>query len=313
MESLFTPRAPWIAALATALVTYIGARLALRHGWIDRRTGDQAARKPRITPVPLVGGPALLIGIIVAGLVLPGSGVDEPPWVALCAALALGLVDDLRAQGLTPRVKFGGQILVAAALALDPRIGLPLESGSRALVFTVALVSQNAINTFDNADGAAGSLALVGLFPVAAVRGALVGFLPFNIVRWRRGHADRVPWAYLGDSGTHFLGVWIAAVPAAWPVLVLPVLDLARLSRLRVARGRAPWEGDRCHLAHRLLAADWPGPIVALTLAAVGGLPVLGARISTEGALAGTLGCVLAFLILVQGTPDPEASGGQDL
>ncbi|MFT5052622.1 MAG: UDP-GlcNAc:undecaprenyl-phosphate GlcNAc-1-phosphate transferase [Chlamydiales bacterium] len=302
-----------VAALVAALATLMGSRVALRHGWIDHRGGEQVARKPRTVPVPLVGGAALLLGFVVAAnIALDAGAVERPgdpmawPWLALAAAFTLGLIDDLRREGLSARVKFGGQVLVASALALDPALAVPMQPGARGLVFVVALVAQNAINTFDNADGAATSLALVGLFPVAVVRGALLGFLPFNLLGWRRAAGARVPLAYLGDSGSHLLGVCIAAVPAAWPVLVLPVLDLARLSRLRLARGRAPWQGDRSHLAHRLMAADWPGPMVALTLAAVGGLPVLGALTSTEGAVAGVLGCVLAFSVLVAATPDPE-------
>ena len=103
-----------------------------------------------------------------------------------------------------------------------------------ALLFALgAVVATNAVNTFDNADGAAGmlvALAALASDPIAAA--ALVPFLVLNL--WRRGDGEVA--AYLGDSGSHLLGLWVLITPAAWPVLVLP------LARPGAARRRAPDE-----------------------------------------------------------------------
>lgn len=250
----------WLLAFSTSLIaTPVLARIALGIGWIDHRDG-QEGRKLREAPVPLVGGAALLLALIVA----TAWGGPAWPWPALLAAFLLGTVDDLLPAGLDPLRKMGGQVVVAALLAfLSPAVGR--DSGE---VFLLALLAMNAVNTWDNADGAAGGLALVAL-PLSPLGGAAAGFLPWNTTR-----GSGVPSAYLGDAGSHLLGVAIASQPGAEWVLVLPLLDLARLAVVRLRAGSRPWRGDRRHLAHGLEAAGMaPLPIAGL-LALLAGLPV---------------------------------------
>jgi UDP-GlcNAc:undecaprenyl-phosphate GlcNAc-1-phosphate transferase len=274
------PSSPWSAALAgwsvTLALTWLLARLAPRLGWVDAGDGG---RKTQREPLPLVGGPAIALGLLAAwalgaragaGLAawLPGLAV---PWVGpgLAAAFLLGLVDDLRPRGLGAAAKLAGQALCGALLAWplliggQPLIGLALVGGT--------LVALNALNTYDNADGAAGALALLALAPtLPAGAAAVAGFLPFNVRRADgRALAGRLPRAILGDAGSHLLGMLVLVTPAAWPVLALPLLDLARVSVERLRAGSRPWRGDRRHLAHRLERRGLPPARVALLLAVV--------------------------------------------
>ncbi len=83
------------------------------------------------------------------------------------------------------------------------------------------------------------------------------------------------PLAYLGDGGSHLLGMALLVVPGAWPALGLPLLDLARVALERARAGEAPWRGDRRHLAHRLERRGL-GPVpVALILWITAALPLL--------------------------------------
>lgn len=292
-----TPAAA-LSALAAALVaTPLLAAAARRTGWVDRRSGSQAGRKPRRTPVPTVGGAALLAGLAAASL----AGGPELCWPALLAAFAVGTVDDLLATGLGPAAKLAGQGVAALLLAQGAQ-GEALEPLVTALV---AVVAMNAVNTYDNADGTAAGLAAVGLWggPGAA---AALGFLPWNLVA-RRG-AERAPVAYLGDAGSHVLGVLFAASPAAWPFLALPLADLARLSFVRRARGRPPWSGDRLHLAHRLAAAGLGPVAVAAALTAAAAPPWAARALLAEPAAVavGVAATLAAFGALWAATPDPE-------
>ena len=90
-------------------------------------------------------------------------------------------------------------------------------------------------------------------------------FLATNLIRERRGSPGEVR-AYLGDSGSHLLGMLVLMTPAAWPVLVLPLFDLARLCVVRTRAGSAPWVGDRRHLAHRLARSGLPRLAVPVAL-----------------------------------------------
>lgn len=309
---------PLVTAGAAAFVaTRALAQLALRYGWIDRRDGIEAARKPREAPVPPVGGVAIVLcaslaSLLSAGLAFQGwtSAVEwtrSVPWPAFVAALALGAWDDR--QGLEPLPKVLGQTGVAALLAME--IMLKGGDGVAAGVLACAvLVAINVLNTWDHADGFAGSCAAIGLW--GSVPGAAcLGFLPWNTVLRRRRGGESVPWAYLGDGGSHALGVLFAAHPAAWPVLVVPLADLARVVVLRIAAGQGPWVGDRRHLGQRLERAGW-APSAGAAAAATCVLPA--AWMGAGGALIG----VALYLLLLAGTrqvkigADPQADDSCD-
>ena len=267
----------WFAAAAvTALCAAVLARVAARVGWLDQATPQTAHRKLQVRPMAPVGGAAILLGMLaLVALGVPRADLTIDldlrllpalawsAWPAAALAFALGWVDDLREHGLDWRAKLLGQMIVAFVL-VEPLIEVG-DSDSAMLFFIVTVIAQNAWNTFDNADGVATSVGAVALAPFAPPLAAvLLGFLPFNL-KLGRGRAH----ACLGDAGSHLIGVLIVAHPGAWPALVLPLADLARLSVVRWRAGSRPWIGDRRHLAHRLQRAGL-GPLqVVLLLVAI--------------------------------------------
>jgi len=311
MNLSFDNIAPWIAFAVTAAATPLLAHIALRSSWIDRRDGELAERKPRTRPVALVGGAALLFGLIAFSLAAPPGGGHRLPWMALGGAFLLGLGDDLKRGGFPPLAKFMGQIGVGVLLALEPG----LEWQERILRGVLCVVAQNAVNTFDNADGASTSLGLLACAPHPGARAALLAFLPFNLLLGRGSGPRRVPLAYLGDSGSHLLGVLFAWLPGAEIALLLPLLDLGRLVVVRWRAGQAPWLGDRRHLAHRLEAAGLSPVGVALALVVIAAPPfltpgLLGASLTPDSALAlGVLASLALFSAAVVWTPTPKSAG----
>ena len=322
--------------VAAGAGAWLLARLAPRWGWVDAPTGPEAARKLQARPVPQVGGPAILAGLLAGWLLwragasapgalgpLPGAlAALLPPAPACAAALLLaflvGLLDDVLPGGLAPRRKLLGQALAGAPLALGLAWGAPGPAAAAGLALAsvaAAVAAQNALNTFDNTDGGAGSLGVLALAapqPVAAA--ALLGFLPFNLNARRRGRgpAQAPPSCYLGDSGSHLLGMLILLTPPAWPALCLPLLDLGRLSVVRWRAGSRPWIGDRRHLAHRLEAAGLGragvlGGLLAVALPAVvlGGLGIVQGRPAPLAA--GLLLTAAAYAWAVLSTPAPGA------
>jgi UDP-GlcNAc:undecaprenyl-phosphate GlcNAc-1-phosphate transferase len=307
-----------VGLFLAVVATWVFAGLARRTGWTDDGS-DAPERKPQRAPVPLVGGIVLL-------LVLPMTGwqamhedragigdvlrLDGAHGWALIGAVLVGLVDDLAATGLRPVFKLAGQCAVAALCARAGWEAEPAGSTEGALLTgLVALVAMNAFNTFDNADGAATSLGALGLGVVSPVLAApLLGFLPFNLwIRRRTPSGGSTPFAYLGDAGSHLLGVLVALVPAAWPVLALPLFDLARLAVVRLRRGSRPWIGDRRHLAHRLQARGLGPTAVAAALLVVAAPSVAGGALAASHAWALPAGLTitaLLFLAALRLTPD---------
>jgi UDP-GlcNAc:undecaprenyl-phosphate GlcNAc-1-phosphate transferase len=276
-----------VGLAVSLLITPVLARLAQRVGWSDDPS-SAPERKHQARPVPPVGGAAILLGLVAARGVewlldpTPDSFVGSPSprlyepalWITILLGFATGLVDDLKRGGLHPAAKLVGQTLagLAFAHAHPPHSTAP---ELLTLVF-IAVLAQNLVNTWDNADGAATTLGACGLsvalpYGSGFGLGAMLGFLPHNLFV-RRG---KVPSAYLGDSGSHLLAlVLLAAGPSAWLVLWLPLLDLARLSWVRVRAGSRPWIGDRRHLAHRLEAKGL-GPVAVVAVLLVLTLPLM--------------------------------------
>jgi UDP-GlcNAc:undecaprenyl-phosphate GlcNAc-1-phosphate transferase len=116
----------------------------------------------------------------------------------------------------------------------------------------------------------------------AALVGCCVGFLPHNF------NPARI---FMGDSGSMLIGLLLATstiaitgqvdpsvvsqakiVPAFFPlalplaVLALPLIDLTLAVVRRTRAGRMPWQPDKMHLHHRLLALGHSHPRAVLIM-----------------------------------------------
>lgn len=274
----------------SGLLVWLAPRLAL----LDRPE-SAPERKLQRGPVPRVGGIALALGLL--GLWFAGAWTPAEP-LALGAAFALGLADDLAPRGLPRVLKFALEVGVCAVFAWE-------SPGSGPLAFGLAALGLAAANTFDNADGALGLLGAAALVPVSLPLSALsAGFLPWNL--WLRRDASR-PLAYLGDSGSHLLGLLLLADPLTAPILLLPLLDLLRLSWVRWRAGSRPWIGDRRHLAHRLQARGLNPTAVAAILLVIA-LPSCILPLAW-GASATTLLFATALALTPDPCPGPASAG----
>ncbi len=269
----------YVLIFATALAmamggTPIARRLARRSGMTDQ----PAARKLHDQPMPLLGGAAIYVAVILT-LALFGDRreVAQLAGILIGATLVsfLGLWDDRRA--LRPPVKLAGQLLATGVLlASGVRVQLSgwiwLDVGL-SLLWVLAIT--NAINFMDNMDGLAGGVAAIAaaaflllalanqqflVAPLAAaVLGACLGFLVYNF---------NPASIFMGDQGSLFLGFVLAAlaiklrfpgrpVEVTWliPVLVLalPIFDLGLVTVSRLRRRVNPFTtGGTDHLSHRL-------------------------------------------------------------
>lgn len=307
-----------IAAFVVALAaTPIAMRVAVRAGIVDH----PGPLKVQQTPVPYLGGVAVLVGLaVVLAFVHPSL------LFPLGLAALLGLIDD--ARGLPAAARLLGEIVVGgvAAAVVPVRFGAPF--GPIAVV-VVVVVLVNAINMLDGLDALAAGVALIGAVGFAwllrgdsrstalAVAGAIGGFLWFNRPPAR---------IYLGDAGAYLVGTALALLlAAAWmphgrtevgfaalALVALPALEavVAILRRLRA--GQTPFAGDRGHVYDQLVDRGWPPArasvafaVVQLGLAAV----AVGAQHVSAAPAAviviGTAG-VLFFALVAAGFTRPE-------
>ncbi len=250
-----------VAAAIAALVTPVAARLARSLGAVDRpRDRGLAVRE-----TPLLGGLAMLVGILVAAaiwmphsIVLPRSArsgdvhTTVNTWGLMAGAVLItlvGVADDLR--DLPWWLKLLGQIgagvlaVEAGAVVTDvtvPFVGafqFPNEGGVLTVIWLVALM--NVVNFTDGVDGLAAGLCTIdgvafaviafdlgvsGAAILAALTaGAALGFLVHNF------HPASI---FMGDAGANLLGylLGVAAVAGslktnAVVALVVPLVILA--------------------------------------------------------------------------------------
>ncbi len=287
--------------IATTLLafaaTYVAALLlipvARRLGLVDLPD----ARKTHHGEVPMVGGIAIVLGVIETGLLVGGLDQVHPAfWTGLLVIVLIGTLDDLRDLG--HRSKFLAQIAAAALMvfwagwylhSLGNLLGhWPLALGVLAIPFSLfAIIGViNAVNFSDGADGLAGGLALNALLWLVVIAafgsrgaagdlqimlaflGAIAAFLAFNLRLPRRRKAS----IFLGDAGSLGLGfvlawfmVWgaerpepiFAPVTAIW-LLAVPLADTITCAGRRLLNGTSPFKADRKHLHHILVDMGLP-------------------------------------------------------
>jgi UDP-GlcNAc:undecaprenyl-phosphate GlcNAc-1-phosphate transferase len=230
---------------------------------------------------PLLGGLAILAGVLSAGaLLLPWSAEIRGILGAAALITAVGLVDDL--HDLSPQLKLLGQVAAALICVLSgvvvhnftfPFLGhvdLGELGGPLTLVGLVAVM--NVVNFSDGVDGlAAGVCAIsaVGFSIIAfdlheeaagvlaaIIAGAALGFLVHNF------HPASV---FMGDSGSNLLGLLLggvivegslktnALIALVVPLVILavPFLDTGFVLAKRIKYRRPVYRGDSNHFHHR--------------------------------------------------------------
>lgn len=275
------------ALVATWVLTPLVMAFARRSGALDR----PGPRRVHVTPVPTLGGLAFAVSILAviwAAYLLPGPAhvLDARPLIGLTLAalpiVLLGVVDDLR--GLPPLVKLLVQAGSAAILfafgygvpTITNPFGEPLLAGALNLPLTIlwVVIVINAINLIDGIDGlAAGVVGIAAatlwvaarthsdfyvMFLCSPLIGAMLGFLRFNFPPAR---------VFMGDTGSHFLGLLLAAVSLLenrkgtatvtllFPLVALgvPMADSLLAFTRRLFKGQHVFKADSEHVHHRLL------------------------------------------------------------
>jgi len=268
-----TPALAGVTALAvTFLMTPLVRSIAVRVGWVAKPIEDRWGR--RVTA--RLGGVAMFLGFMAATiwwvpLGQPMAGL----LLGTSLVFALGLVDDV--HRLPPYTKLIAQLLIGCVVVMSgirielirwTWLAIPLS----VLWFVLVM---NAFNLLDNMDGlAAGVGALAAGFCAlhaalaqqwnvmvlsAILVGTCLGFLRFNFPPAK---------IYMGDSGSHFLGLSLAmlALLGSWrhstqllsilavPVLVLavPIFDTCFVTIQRLIHRQHPFTGGKDHVSHRL-------------------------------------------------------------
>jgi UDP-GlcNAc:undecaprenyl-phosphate GlcNAc-1-phosphate transferase len=281
-----------VALAVTGFSTRWARRAAIWLGFVD----EPARRKLHSTPMPLLGGLAIVAGALIAILLFSRQLPSVVTGVLMSGSVValVGLWDDRRR--LPAVVKLGGQFIGFAILAYyGIRVRMPLpEVVNYAITFIWLAGISNAVNFLDNMDGlsagvtavASGFILLIGLqneqFLVsalaAAVLGACLGFLRHNFPPAK---------IFMGDAGALFLGFLLAVLGlqlrfpenvnfVTWMVPVsilgLPMFDMMLVVYSRLRRGLSPNTAGKDHISHRLVDMGYSQREAVLILYLVSGV-----------------------------------------
>jgi len=287
----------WQSAAASFFTCWLAIMalrpLAVAVDLVDRPGG----RKTHYGDVPVVGGLAMFLGIVLGVGLLSIPSASAAAFLAACAVLVtVGLIDDR--FDLSPWTRLPGQTAAALVLIVgsatpvvtlgDPFGTGPIDlSGWASIAFTIFIVISaiNAFNMLDGMDGLAGTVALTAFIAIAFISaaaglatplslslvmiGAVSAFLVFNVPLRSHGRAQ----CFMGDAGSTLLGfsvAWLCILISQGPVrpvtsvttlwfVALPLYELVWSTIRRVIRGVSPFKADTDHFHHMLLKAGF-GP-----------------------------------------------------
>lgn len=266
-------------------------------------------------------------------------------WGIIAAATILsvtGLIDDFRP--LSWKFRIALQLGVSIAVVYSGvRATIFIDNawigGILSVIWFVVLV--NSFNFLDNMDGLSGGIALIvssifavmmlikpgdphwfvaGFFLILA--GSLVGFLCHN---WSPARI------FMGDSGSYFIGFTIACMTllgtfyspsdqnrhvilAPLCVMAVPLYDITSVVLIRLMEGRSPFQPDKKHFSHRLVALGLTKVqavlTVQLTTLTTGLLGLTLYSVSTWNAavvVVACVGCVLLLIAILEAAPRDKA------
>lgn len=282
---------PAVASFALCLMAILALRpLAIAVDLIDRPGG----RKTHHGEVPIVGGLAMYLGVVLGIGLLPEADAATGPFLAACTVLVtVGLIDDrfdLSPWARLPAQITAGVVLVAGAGALVTTMGDPFgtgivtlsSGGAAAFTLLTIIAAINAFNMLDGMDGLAGATALTALIALSVmswgadpapvsigfvVGGSICAFLLFNLPT----HVNRPLRCFMGDAGSTLLGfcvAWlcirvsqghgksVAPVTTLWAV-AMPLYELFWTTLRRALHGVSPFKADTSHFHHLLLKAGF--------------------------------------------------------
>ncbi len=283
----------WLKLLLAAVVAFAVAflmtppvkRFAEKVGAMDVPKDE---RRVHNHPIPRMGGLAIFLGFVLS-LLLFVNVTTQVMGLLLGAVIivVMGAVDDI--VSLNAWVKLAGQILAAVVaircgivfdaisnfnfLSANTTIEIGFLSIPLTLLWIVACT--NAVNLIDGLDGLAVGVStissltmlVVALFVsepnvsiiLAALTGACVGFMPYNL------NPAKI---FMGDVGSQLLGFVLSTVSIIGlfklhavitflvPMLALavPLADTIFAFFRRILHGQSPFHADKGHFHHRLLA-----------------------------------------------------------
>ena len=312
---------PYILTAASFILclglTPIVRQVSIRKGWMANPTKERWHRKP----TALLGGSAIYIGISIPlffiadfhtiipyvfrtsdSAALPSIGAVI--FMGTTLLFAIGLLDDF--INIKPHTKLIGQILAASMVTF---LGFRLHWFTSLTIDTMVTIFwvvgiTNAFNLIDNMDGLCAGVGLISAIFLSLlyqgslgeasvismiIAGSLGGFLFYNF---------NPASIFMGDCGSlvigfslSMLGLVYSEVSAAHrlslyavPLMIfmVPILDTAMVTSVRLLSGRRASKGGKDHTSHRLVLMGFNEKKAVLFLYGIGAVSGMSALFTSR-------------------------------
>jgi UDP-GlcNAc:undecaprenyl-phosphate/decaprenyl-phosphate GlcNAc-1-phosphate transferase len=274
-----------LAMLVTFFAIYLLRPFAISINLVDRPNN----RKIHEQPVPLVGGIAMFIGVVVSLLLSPYNLNNFNYFlISSLIIVMIGVLDDH--QDISALLRLLLQVLIAIIVVTAG--GVNIESFGRLLgdhevilidssyfISVIAIIAaMNAINMSDGIHGLAGGISLITFLSIVFLgidrvsqESLLIVFifcviLPVFLINNLCIGMSRDKRIFMGDAGSMFIGLSIAwslinlsqgerqafsPVTALW-LFAIPLTEMTTVVLHRIAAGKSPFIADRFHSHHLL-------------------------------------------------------------
>lgn len=225
--------------------------------------------------------------------------------VGMTILYLIGIADDLAGVSYKPKFLaqfMAASLLAVSGTWLNSLNGfcgidsIPAWIGMPITVFLVIYIT-NAINLIDGVDGLASGLCIIALAALTVVNlyhkqyylgllgattmGVIIPFWIYNVF----GNAKRGHKIFMGDTGSLTLGLILSFITInmsrneigqphainhtmaiAFATLIVPLFDVVRVVRRRLANGKNPFLPDKNHFHHKLLRTGMRARWVMVTI-----------------------------------------------
>jgi len=275
------------AVFLSLVLTPVVRKFAFKIDAIDIPKDNRRVHKE---PMPLMGGLAIYLSIIVTSLIyIPLDKTLISILIGGTLILISGIIDDTKGLGPKGKIFFqllAGIVLIMGGVKID-FITNPFSTNNELIYLNILSIPAtlfwvvgvtNTLNLIDGLDGLAAGVAMISSLSLMAVAGkfgyvviivlsaiiagSCLGFLPFNF------NPAKI---FMGDTGALFLGFMLACISIEGvmksvatiaiivPILILgvPIFDTTFAIFRRLLSGKSIMSADKGHLHHRLLARGY--------------------------------------------------------
>jgi len=283
------PLLPILIALTTTFLAISLLRnLAIRIDLVDYPNN----RKPHTGSVPLIGGIAMYIGLVVS-ILATKIDLNQYNYFLLGSLIIvmIGVLDDFRNISVSLRIIFQALvaiIIVTAGSVVIESLGDILWVGNIVLnewayfVTIIAIIAgMNAVNMTDGIHGLAGGNSLITFLAIVFLSKELdwhlqtsvlisllfCAVLPIFLIHNLCLGVDKSKRIFMGDAGSMLIGLtiaWVlidlsqgenrifAPVTALW-LFAMPLIEMVSAVVRRLTSGKSPFDADLNHIHHIIL------------------------------------------------------------